>query len=109
MKRADDHSRDEGLLSLMRLARPAPSLPPRFQEGVWRRVERGETEPGLAAVWWAWVDGLAAAILRPRVLVSGFTAVLLCGLLVGMITGAARSRDMARAAYVASVAPNALH
>ncbi|HOB99801.1 MAG TPA: hypothetical protein PKM43_13800, partial [Verrucomicrobiota bacterium] len=62
-----------------------------------------------STLWRAWVDRLAASVLRPWVLAGGFTAVLVAGVLVGGISAAAQSRDSARAAYVASVAPDALH
>jgi hypothetical protein len=101
---------DDGrLAALLRQARPAPDLPPRFQEGVWRRLEQAEEVLTPAALFGAWVDRVAASILRPRVVVTGFTAVLAAGLLVGVISGAAQAHDSARAAYVASVAPNAIH
>ncbi len=68
-----------------------------------------EGEPSPPTLWRAWVDRLAASVLRPWVLAGGFTVVLVAGVLVGGISAAAQSRDSARAAYVASVAPDALH
>lgn len=101
----DDGAR---LSSLLRQARPSPNLPPHFAEGVWRRLEQMEAEP-ISAPWWSWADRLVAAVLRPRMLAGGFALVMVLGVLVGALTGAAQARDSARAAYLASVAPNALH
>ena len=48
--------------AVLRTARPSPSLPPRFQENVWRRIEDAEA-PAKSG---SWLDGLAALVFRPR-------------------------------------------
>jgi len=54
-------SDDPQLSSLLRQARTAPALPPRFQQNVWRRLEAPEPAPRSAS----WLDALASLVLRP--------------------------------------------
>jgi hypothetical protein len=96
---------DEARLSgLLREARATPSLPPRFRENVWRRIEDSE----LPTTQESWLDALAALILRPR-LAFAFAAVLvLMGGMIGTKDGVQTARHDAEARYVASVAPGSL-
>ena len=55
-------------------------LPPRFQESVWHRIQRGEARaPG----WSLLFSRLTAAIARPTVATSYLAVLLLTGLLGG--------------------------
>jgi hypothetical protein len=57
-------------------------LPPRFQEQVWRRIEKAETET--PAAFWALLTGwIAQALTRRSVAVSYVMLLLLTGLLAG--------------------------
>lgn len=98
------NSNDTTLSALLRESRVSPSLPPRFQENVWRRIEDSE----LPARQESWLDALAARILRPR-LAFAFAAVLvLAGVMLGANEGVQTARHDAQANYLASVAPGSL-
>jgi hypothetical protein len=57
-------------------------LPPRFQEQVWRRIERAETQVQVPAWRLVW-QRVAAALTRPTPAISYMTVLLLAGLLAG--------------------------
>jgi hypothetical protein len=97
------------LRELLRAARPAPpALPLRFQEAVWRRIERGETTREAVGPL-PWIDQLVERLLRPRLALAGIAALLLVSGLAGVLSGAAAARQAAQARYVSAVAPSALH
>jgi hypothetical protein len=95
---------DSKLQALLRGHRPAPSLPPRFQQNVWRRIEDAEA-PAKPATW---LDALANLILRPRFAVVATAVLLLAGVLAGTLEGRQLARHDAQMNYLASVAPHAL-
>jgi hypothetical protein len=100
-------SADEAKLSqLLHTARPAPELPPRFQENVWRRIERA---PELGQNRGQWLDRLAAWILRPQLALAAAALLVVAGAGLGWARGAQQARSEAQARYVAAVAPNAFH
>jgi hypothetical protein len=90
---------------LLKEARPAPPLPPRFQELVWRRLERAESLAE-APSRLAWLDRLVGRLLQPRLAVATLAVLLLAGGLMGVRSGAAAARQTAQARYLAAVAPN---
>ena len=96
---------DQKLTALLREARTAPALPPRFQQNVWRRIEDAEA-PATAETW---VDAVAAFILRPRFAAAAATVLLLAGMLAGTMDGRQNARHEARMNYLASVAPHPAH
>ena len=68
---------DEPLHELLAQWKVAESLPPRFQEQVWKRIEQAETQKSqtsLAAVV-RWIE----AVFRRPALASAYVAVLLFG------------------------------
>ncbi len=95
---------DARLGTLLRESRPTPSLPPRFQENVWRRIEQGEA-PAKAN----WLDVLAGWLLRPRLAVAVAAVLVVTGLGLGWNNGERLARNDAQARYLAAVAPNVLH
>lgn len=95
---------DVKLSELLRQARSSPSLPPRFQENVWRRIEHAEA-PAKAN---SWLDALAALVLRPRFAYATVATLMLAGILLGTHQGAQAAKQDAQARYIALVAPNAL-
>jgi hypothetical protein len=99
MKTTTSNPGDEALGKLLREARPAPSLPPRFQDNVWRRIERNES-PATPS----WADALAALMLKPRFAIASVCTLLLLGALLGSREGSAHARQAAQDRYVASVA-----
>lgn len=82
-----------------------PSLPPRFREGVWRRIEESET-PATAGM--TWLDALAAWVLRPRFAMAAAVVLICAGSVFGAVQGTQANRQDAQSRYVASVAPNSL-
>ena len=97
-------SSDAKLNVLLRESRLSPSLPPRFQENVWRRIENAEA-PVKAE---SWLDALAALILRPRFAFTTAAMLLFAGALLGTHEGTQSARHDAQARYLAAVAPNSL-
>jgi hypothetical protein len=96
------NTEDIKLQTLLRGNRPAPSLPPRFQQDVWRRIEDAD----LSARPAAWLDALAALVLRPRFALAAATALVLAGIFLGALDGRQEARQEAQANYLASVAPH---
>jgi len=88
---------DARLCDLLRASRPAPDLPPGFQNAVWRRLERAET-PGETM-------SVAAWLLRPRLALAGVAVMLLVGISIGVLQGNSLANDIARQQYLAAVSP----
>jgi hypothetical protein len=95
------------LRALLRESRPAPDLPPGFQDAVWRRIERTEA-PAAARPAADWLDHLAAWFLRPGRAFATAAVMLVLGLSLGIAQGASRGKDLAKARYLDSVSPPAL-
>jgi len=70
-------SDDETLRKLLKEWRSETSLPPRFQESVWRRVERAQS-PVPPSLWLVIVHWIGAVLPRPALAVS-YMVVLLTG------------------------------
>lgn len=97
-------SDDPKLRALLRASRRSPSLPPRFQENVWRRIE----DAGAPAAEPGWLDALAALVLRPRFAYAAMIVLFVAGTLFGIHEGSQIARQDAEARYLAVVAPNPL-
>lgn len=98
---------DAKLSARLREARVSPVLPPRFQEGVWRRIKEAEA-PAKSAGNIAWLDALAALVLRPRFALAAAAGLMVAGALFGVREGNQMARQDAQARYLAAVAPNSL-
>jgi hypothetical protein len=98
---------DAKLSTLLRASRPAPALPPRFQEGVWRRLEKAGA-PAKATGGISWLDALAALVLRPRFALATVTVLMVAGALLGVRGGNQMAKQDAQARYLAAVTPNSL-
>jgi hypothetical protein len=98
---------DAKLSALLRESRAKPSLPPRFQEGVWRRIEEAEASPensrGLS-----WLEAIVAWALRPRFALAMAVVLIAAGSLAGVQKGRQTARQEAQARYLAVEAPNSL-
>ena len=81
----------------------APTLPPRFQEGVWRRIEEAAA-PAKVTGGIAWLDALAALVLRPRFALATATVLMVAGATLGVHTGSQMAHQDAQARYLALVA-----
>lgn len=90
MKTNDSHENDVSLRALLQEWRPEGPPLPRFQEQVWRRIERDETAPApsvsLASVFSNWLTNL---LPRPT-LATAYMAVLL---VIGASVGWSRARQ----------------
>jgi hypothetical protein len=93
---------DPRFRALVRDARPAPDLPPGFQNAVWRRLEKADTKP---ASPFGRLDELVVWLLRPRHALVGATVLVLVGISIGIVQSGSLARDLARDRYVASVNP----
>jgi len=107
MNKENSNPGSDQLGTLLRASRPSPSLPPRFQEAVWRRIEEAGA-PAKSAVGVTWLDSLAALVLRPRFAFATVSALVLAGVLLGTYSGTQTARQDAQARYLAAVAPNSL-
>jgi hypothetical protein len=107
MKPEDPIQSDEGLSQVLGQWKVDAQLPPRFQEQVWRRIERSEPQVQVPAWVLLW-QRVTAALARPSLAVSYVTLLLLAGLLAGYwqarITRAQTEENMG-ARYVQLVAP----
>ena len=92
---------NSNLSTLLRQSLPLPPLPPRFQPNVWRRIEAAEAPPA------AWLDSLAAWILRPRFAAAAAAVLMLAGVFTGTLEGRQLARHDAQMNYLAAVAPHA--
>ena len=95
---------DTKFREVLRAARPSPSLPPRFQENVWRRIEYAETP----ATSGSWLDAFATLVLRPRFAYATVASLMVAGVLLGTYQGTQNARQSEQARYLAAVAPNSL-
>ena len=102
--RGSAEASDAKFSAVLRTARPSPSLPPRFQENVWRRIEDAEA-PAKSN---SWLDAFAALVLRPRFAYATVATLMVAGVLLGTYQGTQAARQDAQARYLASVAPNSL-
>jgi len=95
---------DAKFSEVLRAARPSPSLPPRFRDNVWRRIE----DAGAPAKSGSWLDALAALVLKPRFAYATVAMLVLAGALLGTHQGAQAARQTEQARYLAAVAPDSL-
>lgn len=93
------------LRAFLRESRPAPPLPLRFPQAVWRRIEREERDSPSAS-WLAWLDQFADRLLRPRMALAGITALIVIGLFAGALSGIGAVKRTAQERYLTAVAPN---
>jgi hypothetical protein len=107
MKKENLNSDDAKLGALLHTSCVSPSLPPRFKENVWRRIEAAEA-PVKSGENITWLEALAALMLRPRFAYATVAALMLAGVLLGAYNGVQTTRHNAEARYVALVAPNPL-
>ena len=93
MKNDRQTNSDEALSKLLKEWRTDASLPPRFQESVWRRIERAE-QPSTSAtpsVWTVVAHWIGTMLPRPALAVSYVTILLAVGLTVGWTQGKQQS------------------
>jgi hypothetical protein len=84
---------DRALGQVLREWKVKAPLPPRFQDGVWRRIERAErqVEPG---TWARLARMLETGLLRPRFALAYLAVLLAMGVLGGTFAAQATSRRL---------------
>ena len=73
---------DEALRMLLKEWRTDSPLPPRFQEAVWRRIERAPA-PAAPSVWDVIADWIGTALPRPALAASYLALLLTLGVAAG--------------------------
>ena len=104
MNPPDPNLSDPELRTLLRGAHPAPALLPRFQEGVWQRLERAERKAEAASLL-GWLEQFVHRVLRPAYATAGLAAVILAGTWFGIHAGEDQADRTERTRYVAAVSP----
>jgi hypothetical protein len=107
MKPNQKPENDERLRAVLHEWKVDVSLPPRFQEQVWRRISRTEAQagPSLRQLFARWVE---ATFSRPALAVSYVTVLLFVGLTTGYVRAqdkSAQAESQWRTLYVQSVDP----
>ncbi len=102
--RGSAEASDTKFREVLRAARPSPSLPPRFQENVWRRIEEAEAPVKSGS----WLDAFVALVLRPRFAYATVATLMVAGVLLGSYQGAQTVKQTEQARYLAAVAPSSL-
>jgi hypothetical protein len=106
MKEETSNSNDPKLSALLRESRVPPSLPPHFDESVWRRIENSEAAPVRARQ--NWIEILARLALRPRFAFAVALVLISAGSIFGVRQGQQAARHDMQTRYVYSVAPDSL-
>ena len=85
MKTNEPRDRDEPLRKLLKAWRSDAALPPRFEEAVWRRIERAECPPGAAETsgWTILTRWISTILPKPAVAASYFAVVFAIGISAG--------------------------
>jgi hypothetical protein len=81
------------------------TLPPRFQENVWRRISQKEAPAGTRPSFMGWIE---TAFKRPALVTSYVTVLLFIGLTTGYLRGhdkTMREQSQERTLYVQSIDP----
>jgi hypothetical protein len=91
----DDH--DPALDSLLRQWKVEPPLPPRFQEGVWRRIARAEKAAPSGAPLGGWIAWAQGFLSRPSWAASYVTALLVGGFVLGWARGLEKTARVEKA------------
>lgn len=107
MKPNQEPENDERLRAVLHEWKVDVSLPPRFQEQVWRRISRTEAQvgPSLRQIFARWVE---TTFSRPALAVSYVTVLLFAGLTTGYVRAqdkSAQAQSQWRTLYVQSVDP----
>ena len=109
MKHSDSKTNDDSLSKLLKEWRIDEELFPRFQENVWRGIERAETRPApslsVTEVLSEWLERL---LPRPAMALAYASVMLVAGGIVGMTHGKQESQRLSAELgqrYVQSVDP----
>jgi len=86
MKADNGMENQEPVRSLLREWKVTTPLPPRFAEGVWRRIEQADTSAQTSAqlsLWDGFQHWLSTALPRPAIAVAYVTVLLMTGMATG--------------------------
>ena len=103
----NESQKDKALSKLLRSAKENTSLPPRFQEAVWNRIECAQAQPQ-QTVWQnmaAWVE---TSFRRPALAMAYVAVLLFAGIGVGYLQAEdkqSQTRSELRTRYVQAVDP----
>jgi hypothetical protein len=92
---------DPRLGEMLRQSRPAPDLPPGFENSVWRRIEAAEAKSGERT----WAEALTAWLLRPRLALASAILLVLAGASLGAAQGSRAGDELAKERYLNAVSP----
>jgi hypothetical protein len=109
MNTSNQNQENTGLSTVLRKARPAPPLPPRFQESVWRRIESQERRAGSEIASPSWLDVLVQRLLQPRWALASLAVLVVAGGVIGAANSSTEHRHQAQARYLSAVAPSSVH
>ena len=82
MKSENPTQSDAALRQVLHQWKVDINLPPRFQEQIWRRIERSEPQPQVPG-WLLLIHRFATAMAHPSLAVSYVTILTVAGLLAG--------------------------
>jgi len=99
----------ERLRALLLEARPVAPLPPRFQESVWRRIEKEDAAPNTKPAPLSRLHRWTERLLLPHFALAGLALLLVAGGLTGLVSSADMVKQQAQERYLSAVAPNILH
>lgn len=106
MNKDNLNSEDAKLHALLRESRRSPSLPPRFQETVWRRIELADASKAPNEL--KRLEVLVNSLLRPKFAMATVATLVLLGTLLGVRAGTQAARNEAEARYMTKVARGVL-
>ncbi len=104
MNPPDPNSDDPKLSALLREAHPAPVLPPRFEEGVWQRLQCAERAAKTASPH-GWLEQFVGSLLRPVYATAALVLVVFAGTWFGIRDGEGQAHRADRIRYIAAVSP----
>ncbi len=90
--------------ALLRESQPAHSLPPRFQEEVWHRIELSR-RTSASRLPGRWIERWVGLFQHPLVAGAGLAILLMSGVSWGLQEGAHRAREAGRLRYISAVDP----
>lgn len=93
---------DPQLRAVLRAWQPDAALPPGFQAGVWRRLEREEARAAVSATGW---ERLMGWFLQPRWASACLLALAVLGGASGFHASGDQAQRIAQGRYVAAVDP----
>jgi hypothetical protein len=82
MKTNEPDRRDDALRNVLKEWRTETALPPRFQENVWRRIERAQVQAA-PSIWAAVAHWIGAMLPRPAMAAAYVAALVFIGATAG--------------------------